>query len=422
MGRIVIVFFVIFFISFGIYTTWRTHDNSTDFDTYYYAAKDAASGSSVYTEHEDVSPYIYPPFFACLIAPLTVFNLEIASFIWYILSLGFFFLSILLCFNFVFGRENIENILRSVPLVPRVLFLIVIAGFFLDNISMLQVNILLCFLVLGAFYFFRKERAVLAGAFLAMAISIKIIPSLFLLYFIVKREFKICIFTIFWMLIFFLVIPSCYLGIENAWQSLMVWNEHMLTKSTSFVPNFDMIINMFNPENQSITAFLSRWLIKNDFLVLHFKRMAHEYPAFITNWTFSVTNVTALYISKVVIFLIVAITFSHCFRKIKDRTSPLLNCEYSLIFLLSLIANPVLKTQQIILVIFPLIFLLSHIAKPDKDYKFSYSAFICFSLLYLLQMGRIFKIFGFGTLSILWLWYVILLKYRKLLHHSFRNA
>jgi len=169
MKKIILVVLIVFFICFGLYTTWRTHNNSTDFDTYYFAAKDVCTGQPIYSEHEGISPYIYPPFFACLLAPLAIFNMEVASLIWYILNLAFA-LAILLCFKLIFDNWNISVIQNSLPLIPKALFLIIVSALFIDNLSMLQVNVFMFFLVVLGLYFFKRGADVLAALFLFFSI------------------------------------------------------------------------------------------------------------------------------------------------------------------------------------------------------------------------------------------------------------
>ncbi|MBN1353142.1 MAG: hypothetical protein JW994_00535, partial [Candidatus Omnitrophica bacterium] len=75
----------------------------------------------------------------------------------------------------------------------------------------------------------------------------------------------------------------------------------------------------------------------------------------------------------------------------------------------------VLKTQQMIFILFPATFVLSYIIKHKEGHKFFYYGFIFFSFLYLSQAGgRLFKILGFGTLSILSLWLIVFIKYHQL--------
>lgn len=403
---------VLFLVIFGIYTAWRTHHGSTDFDTYYYAAKDVLSGVFIYSEHDGLSPYIYPPFFACLLTPLTLFGIEIASFIWYVLNLAFLFLSLYLCARLIFKEKKINLAQKSLPLLPTILFLIVTFAIFIDNISMLQANILLFSLVLSGIYFFSRKLDVLAGLFLGMAISIKVVPIVFLIYFIFKREFKTCVFIVLWALVFSFAVPSLCMGMGDAVWALIVWNKSMLLKSISGIPGSDMLIVMFNPQNQSIAAFFSRWLIKNDFLILSFKRSAHEYYPFLMTWSFSTKAEYAVFLSKVTTFFIAVLTFFYCRKKINDRESYLLNYEYSLMFLLSLMISPILKIQHMVFLIFPSFFVLSRISRLRENYRFFYVSFVLFALFYLSQACKLFKILGFGTISILLLWFIVLMKYR----------
>jgi len=409
----IFVFLIIFLIGLGFYTTWRTHDNSTDFDTYYFAAKEALSGASVYAPHKDVSPYIYPPFFACLIAPLAFFSMETASTIWYLLNIIFSFLCLYLCFSFISGDKKISDRLGEIALVPKFLALVVISALLLDNISMLQVNIMIVFLVLASLYFFRKKNDILTGLFLAMAVSIKIVPVLFLVYFAVKREFKVCLFTVLGLALFSFAVPSFYLGFESAVGGMVAWVNSMLLNAISSTPNHDTIVVLFNPENQSITAFFSRWLVKNDFLIIHLKRMAHEFPPFLICWTFNLGRASAFWASRAIVFLLLSVSFFLCRAKIKDRMSGQLNFEWALIFLAALIANPILRTHQMVLLLFPLILALFRLAERGKYYRLLYSVFLSICFLYLLQAGRLFKIVGSGTFSILCLWAFLVISYRR---------
>lgn len=419
--KIIIGLALVFLIGLGVYVTWRTHNGSTDFDTYYYAGKDFLSGRSIYTPHAGVSPYIYPPFFAALMAPLTVFSLEMAAALWYAMNIAFIFLTLFICARMVSAGGHIKTAYGSVPLTAKILFIITLSALFLDNISMLQVNILLALLVLLGIYFFTADNDRAAGLFLAMAISIKITPVIFLLYFILKRRFKLSAYVILWTAVFSLGVPAAVTGVENTLREIVSWNESMLSSSISADPNPRMMITMFNPANQSVQAFLVRLLVENDFAILDFKRIAHEYPLFLINLNFSLTQRLALYVSKAIVFILMIVTAFYCRRKTDDRRSSALNYEFALIFLASLIANPILKTQQMIFLIFPLFLILSDIVRRPKNIGPFYFAYLAAMTLYLLHGMQIFKILGFGALSIVSLWFLVILAYRPLFQRIHGN-
>jgi len=413
-----LLIFVLFF-AVGIYTSWRTFHGSTDFDTYYWAARDILSGRPIYFERDGVSPYIYPPFFACAMVPFTVFSMEISSFFWYALTVLLFLLTLLFSFLIFLKGKNIKKVAKEFPLLPKILFLTVVIILFLDNIAMLQVNIIMVFSVLAGLYSFSRKRDILAGFFFAFAISIKIIPILFLIYFLLKREWKTSCFIVFWLIVLSFLVPALFMGFGDAWWSLIRWNEKMMITSTSFIPNDEMMCAMFNPENQSVTAFLFRWLAKNDFLTLHLKRIDHEFYTFILGWTLSLPKQYILYLSKFFIALIAIATYLVSMRRTKTRQEAFLQYEYSLVLLACLIANPILRTQHFIFIIPPLLFMLCHVTPKARDFKAAYTYFIVFSALYLLQGIRIFKIFGSGALSILLMWGFLFTEYikkRKVIH------
>ena len=411
--RGIIVFSVLFFIFLGCYVCWRTHNGSTDFDTYYYAAKRITAHIPLYQETAGLSPYLYPPIFACLIIPFTVFSLESASLIWYVLNLAFFFLSFLACRIIIFGNKDMKNIYRPSPPVFKILFFIITLILFLDNISVLQTNIMVFSAGLAGLYFFRRHMDIFAGLFLALAISIKPIPIPFLFYFLIKREFRVAVFIVLWAVMFSIAIPALNMGPSDAINTLALWNKGMLASTASADPGREMIDIMFSPSNQSVAAFFSRWFIANDYTILGWKRLDHGYHPLLINMTFSLSRDFVFYLYKGVISLLVLAAFLRCSRKIKDRRESILSYEYALIFVTALIMNPVLRVQQFIFLVFPMLLVLSHIGLRRQ--RLFYIGFGCLAALYISQAAGIFKIFGFGTLSIFLLWALVFAAHRSLL-------
>ena len=408
MKKVIILIAIAGFVALGVYTAWRTHNGSTDFDTFYYAAKRVINHEPIYAQIKGLSPYIYPPFFACLLIPLTIFNIEIASFIWYVLSLFLFVFSMVFSVILIFGHTDIRKIWKSAPFLPKALFLTLVGAIFIDNISLLQSNILLFFAVTAGLYYFKKRRPLLGGMLLGLAISIKLLPALFFVYFIVKREFKMAASIIIWAALFTLILPSLFLGPRAARDALVVWNESMFTRSVSSVPNDEMMGQMFNPVNQSITASLSRWLIKNDARILFWKTNCYKkYPGFLVKIHGALSRELSLTISYVIEFLLVAFTLFHCLRRKKYERPAAMSGEFSLVFLASLFMDPFLKTPHLIFIIFPSFFIL-RIIRENKNYRFLYTGFVSAVILYLSLGVKLFRILGFGTVSLILLWLMTL--------------
>lgn len=421
---LVITVLAISFIALGIYTAWRTHNGSTDFDTFYYAAKRVVNNEPLYAGPRGVSPYIYPPFFACLITPLALFSLETASFLWYILSLLLFAASMALSVFLIFGHIDMRRIWQSAPFMPKTMLLVLTGAIFLDNITLLQSNILLFFAITAGLYCFKKRRPILGGSLFGLAISIKLLPVLFLVYFIIKREFRMAASIIMWAVFFTLILPSLSLGTQTAQDSLMTWNESMLTRSVSTGPNDDMMGQMFNPVNQSITASLSRWLIRDDAAISYWKANCYKkYPKFLLNIHGPLSRERVLDIAYIVEFLLIALTLYFCLKKKGREPSIVSNSgEFALIYLASLFLDPFLKTPHLIFIIFPAIFIVSRMDSANRSYRFLYTGFIIAVTLYLSLGLKLFRIFGFGTVSLLLLWLMALAIEREIALPAGRQA
>jgi len=403
-NKIIILITLVGLIAFGAYTTWRTHNGSTDFDTFYYAARHIIDGTPLYAPIEGVSPYIYPPFFACLMSPLAFIGMEAASFLWYILSLVLFVISMAISAVLIFGHTDVRRIWNSALFLPKAIFLVFAGAIFIDNISLLQSNILLFFAVATGLYYFKKRRFLVGGMLFGLAISIKLLPALFLAYFIVKRNFKMAASCLVWIAIFTLIVPALFLGPKDAFDSLAAWNKSMFTKSITNVPNDDMMGQMFNPVNQSITASLSRWLIKNDGPITYWKNNCFKkYPRFMADFQGPLSRSAALNVSYAIEFLLIAITLLYCIRKKRASEDLALNSEFALVFVASLFLDPFLKTPHLIFIIFPVMFIASCI----KGRHLKYFLFAAAAILYLSLGVKLFRIFGFGTISLLLLWLLV---------------
>lgn len=386
--------------SIGLYLVWRTQYGSTDFVAYYRAAERVVHGENPCVGSP---PYIYPPFFACLLTPFTAVNIETAAFIWYMINLAFFIFSILICKALIFGDKSPGDIWNGIPLLPKILFLAVACGALIDNISLLQVNVMLLFLVASALYLFRKEMPLSGGMLLGAAISIKIIPVLFIPYFLIKKRFKIAASVIIWSGIFTIAVPLLFLGPGNTRQALKIWTDEVFINNAVSTPELKESKVMFNPVNQSIMAVGSRLLIKNNGDILHWKE-DYGYPGFLMNHHASMTLKSAFTFLRIVVYALTAATFLFCLRRPGGKDIAALNGELSLIFLASLILDPLLRTPHFVFILFPAMFLLSQVGRQSGRDSLIYRGFVTAGILYLLLPVKAFRVVGIGTISVILLW------------------
>jgi hypothetical protein len=115
-------------------------------------------------------------------------------------------------------------------------------------------NLLILFLIVAALYAWRNRYDVLAGLVLALAISYKVTPALFVPYFMYKRSWRTVGATFLGMGVFLLVVPSVVIGPQFNGECLAMWWHRMLSPYVSD--------GVASPQevNQSMVGVLTRLL------------------------------------------------------------------------------------------------------------------------------------------------------------------
>ncbi|MHC9538775.1 MAG: glycosyltransferase family 87 protein [Vulcanimicrobiota bacterium] len=155
-------------------------------------------GHTLYKDRNQfLSFMIYPPLMYVLIVPLTLLHLAQYIQIWFLLNILLLALS-----AFLISQSLIKAAGAKIPLPTAIILLtssfltVCLYSPTVDCLMQGQANILLLFLFSSILYCYLSDRKVLAGLFLALCISIKLFPVLFLLYFAIRREWKIVLWTL----------------------------------------------------------------------------------------------------------------------------------------------------------------------------------------------------------------------------------
>jgi alpha-1,2-mannosyltransferase len=90
-------------------------------------------------------------------------------------------------------------------------------------------NLVILFLVVASLYSWRKGYDVLAGLVLALAISYKVTPALFVPYFAYKRSWRTVGATFLGMGVFLLIVPSMIIGPQFNGECLAMWWQRMIS-------------------------------------------------------------------------------------------------------------------------------------------------------------------------------------------------
>lgn len=187
-----------------------------DFRPYYVAGRSVLLGLDPYlnpvglhpelytpvnAESRPWSGFIYPPFAALLMTAFSWMPYGTAKVVYSV-----FILFCLWCLFFQLLRHRVS------PLSPAVLVLALMSFPTLASFERGQIDILVCCLTVSAFYASQSNKPpVLPGLMLGMACLTKIFPFVALLYYLVKRQFRMVAATIGSILIF-LTLPLFYFG------------------------------------------------------------------------------------------------------------------------------------------------------------------------------------------------------------------
>ncbi|MGB3905270.1 MAG: glycosyltransferase family 87 protein [Anaerolineae bacterium] len=190
--------------------------------------------------------YDNPPLTAILTMPLTLFDLQTA--IRLFLSLNVLLLIASLALVFVTNRDY----LLRYPYWLISLALVLNLDPVLDSVLLGQLDLLILFLIVAAYWGYRSGREVVAGASLGLAAMIKISPGLLILYFLFKRRFR--------------VVASAFATVALIGSlSLLVAGPNTHRQFiTDILPT--LLAGSAQMENQSLNGFFNRLFLEASFL------------------------------------------------------------------------------------------------------------------------------------------------------------
>jgi hypothetical protein len=227
--------------------------------------------------------YPNPPIMAVLLEPLVYLPPLAGSLCWFYLKVGLALLALLGTFRLV------EDPDRPFPAWGKILVVLLSLRPITGDLSHGNINLLILALVVGALCAFRARREFLAGLLLALSITCKVTPALFVPYFVWKRSWKTLAGCAVGLPLFFWLVPGLRYGMaENghyleSWVDRMVvpfvvrgeiWSEHnnqslpslakrLLTHSASFSHYVDDRYTPLEYHNfLSLSPSAVRWVVK----------------------------------------------------------------------------------------------------------------------------------------------------------------
>ena len=201
-------------------------------------------GENIYDEMMFPNPPIMPltllPFMT--LPPIT------GALCWFGLKVALTAASIAMCFRMA------RNGTRPLPAYVQAMVFLFSFRPILSDLHHGNNNLVILFLIVAMLYAWREGHDVLSGLLLALAISYKVTPALFVPYFLYKRSWRTVAATCAGLVLFLLVVPSLILGPTFNGECLAMWWHRMLSPflNKGFVSPQEI--------NQSMVGVLTRLL------------------------------------------------------------------------------------------------------------------------------------------------------------------
>jgi alpha-1,2-mannosyltransferase len=212
-------------------------------------------------------------------------------------------------------------------------------------------NLIILSLVVATLAAWRKGYDVVAGMCLALAITYKVTPALFVPFFLYKRSWKVVGSTFLGIGVFLLVVPSLVLGHELNMQCLASWYHRILGP---FVENGT---TSTQEVNQSMVGVVSRLLTASKPAGEHGNAGSQmalnlvSWPPLMVSW----------FVKGLSVAFVLALAFL-CRTKTTRRDDPRLLGEFSLVVLTMLIVSERSWKHHFVTIVLPYAYLVARVA------------------------------------------------------------
>lgn len=173
------------------------------------------------------SGFLYPPPNVVLRLELGRVGLAASGVIWMTALIA----ATLLCLRLSLSLMNLTE--HPARYIIALLALSSVTYFFEWDLKYLNGNVLYLSALLAALVWHRRQRPVQAGFWLALSMVLKVYSVVFLPYFLLKRDYRLCRATIGWLAVLFIGLPVVYFGPAPATALIMNWIEMVLHSGNS---------------------------------------------------------------------------------------------------------------------------------------------------------------------------------------------
>ncbi len=180
-----------------------------DFTAYLMASKAFFHAENPYSIQTHF-PYIYPLFPCAYLGALAWMPYWLANTIWFFLNLSAVFYALFTMQQYIYPEKNFGQKLYLSALV-----LILLLNVTRNNLLNGQINFLVIALCVMFFKKYQEKHIIISSLYLALAIATKLTPGIFLFYLLFNKAYKACLATLFFSLLFILILPGLIVGPEK---------------------------------------------------------------------------------------------------------------------------------------------------------------------------------------------------------------
>jgi alpha-1,2-mannosyltransferase len=204
----------------------KSGENRSAFNRWRGQVQELVGGQDVYKK------YAYPnaPIMGLMLYPLSLLprfevgaaTIDLGALAWFLLKVAMTVLAFHWCIR-VCAEAS-----RPFPFWAQALTLGLALRPIVGDLSHGNVNLLILFLVVAALFAFRQRRDFGAGLILALAITCKVTPALFVPYLLWKRAWRALAGCALGLALFFVVVPGALLGLAPTVRLTGSWTEAMI--------------------------------------------------------------------------------------------------------------------------------------------------------------------------------------------------
>lgn len=190
-----------------------------DFNGYLIASRALCEGGNPYLA-DLTYPYLYPLFLAFVLIPLTLIPYWLANVTWFALGVAGLVVACL-SLERIASREKRAAMERYLPAAGLIAMLLMFQPL-LCGFPQGQVNpIVLCCAAMF-YHSYARNRPVRAGVWLGVAIAIKVLPAVLLVFLVVRRQYRVILWTLLFTALF------CTLPVVIAGKNLLAYYQTYL--------------------------------------------------------------------------------------------------------------------------------------------------------------------------------------------------